>query len=129
MRAKLLQLWPTLCDPVDYSRPQSSIHGILQERILEWVAVPSTREFPDPEIKRVSLMSLALADGFFTTSITWEALETHVGTSISLLGGEQQESPGDSSEAGGGKPRGHTNDDYDPNSDPHPNPITLNTST
>ena len=68
MRAKLLQLWPTLCDPVDYSRPQSSIHGILQERILEWVAVPSTREFPDPEIKRVSLMSLALADGFFTTS-------------------------------------------------------------
>ena len=73
MRAKLLQLWPTLCDPVDYSRPQSSIHGILQERILEWVAVPSTREFPDPEIKRVSLMSLALADGFFTTSTTWEA--------------------------------------------------------
>ena len=67
MRAKLLQLCPTLCDPVDYSRPQSSVHGILQERILEWVAVPSTREFPDPEIERVSLMSLALADGFFTT--------------------------------------------------------------
>ena len=88
MRAKLLQLCPTLCDPVDYSRPQSSVHGILQERILEWVAVPSTREFPDPEIERVSLMSLALADGFFTTGIMWEALETLVGTSISLLGGE-----------------------------------------
>ena len=28
-----------------------------------------------------------------------------------------------------GKPRGHTEDDYDPNSDPHPNPIILNTST
>ena len=93
---------------MDCSLPGSSVHGILQERILEWVAVPSTREFPDPEIERVSLMSLALADGFFTTSITWEALETHVGTSISLLGGEQQGSPGDSSEAGGGKPRGHT---------------------
>ena len=32
------QLCPTLCDPVDYSPPGSSVHGILQARILEWVA-------------------------------------------------------------------------------------------
>ena len=34
---------PTLWDPMDYSPPASSVHGILQARILEWVAVPSSR--------------------------------------------------------------------------------------
>ena len=34
---------PILCDPMDYSRPESSVHGILQERILEWMAVPFSR--------------------------------------------------------------------------------------
>ena len=33
-----------LCDPMDCSLPGSSIHGILQARILEWVAMPSSRE-------------------------------------------------------------------------------------
>ena len=37
--AKLLQLCPTLCDPMDCSPPGSSVHGILQARILEWVAL------------------------------------------------------------------------------------------
>ena len=37
------QLCPTLCDPVDYSLPGSSLHRILQARILEWVAMPSSR--------------------------------------------------------------------------------------
>ena len=37
------QLCPTLCDPTGYSLPGSSIHGILQARILEWVAMPSSR--------------------------------------------------------------------------------------
>ena len=37
------QLCPTLCDPVDCSLPGSSIHGILQARILEWVAIPFSR--------------------------------------------------------------------------------------
>ena len=36
--AKLLQLCLTLCEPMDCSLPGSSVHGILQERILEWVA-------------------------------------------------------------------------------------------
>ena len=40
--AKLLQSCPTLCDPTDHSLPGSSVHGILQERILEWVAMPSS---------------------------------------------------------------------------------------
>ena len=37
--AKSLQLCPTLCDPIDGSPPGSSVHGILQARILKWVAV------------------------------------------------------------------------------------------
>ena len=39
MHAKLLQSCPTLCDPMDSSPPGSSVSGILQARILEWVAI------------------------------------------------------------------------------------------
>ena len=39
MRAKLLQLRPTLCNPMDCSPPGFSVHGILQARKLEWVAI------------------------------------------------------------------------------------------
>ena len=38
--ALVAQLCPTLCDLVDCSPPGSSVHGILQVRILEWVAIP-----------------------------------------------------------------------------------------
>ena len=37
------QSCPTLCDPMDYSPPDSSVHGILQARILEWAAVSFSR--------------------------------------------------------------------------------------
>ena len=37
--AKSLQLCPTLCNPIDGSPPSSSVPGILQARILEWVAI------------------------------------------------------------------------------------------
>ena len=37
MCAKLLQLCLTLCDPMDHSPPGSSVHGIVQARIMEWV--------------------------------------------------------------------------------------------
>ena len=43
IHAKLLQLCPTLCDPIDCSLPGSSVHGILQARTLELVAVLSSR--------------------------------------------------------------------------------------
>ena len=65
VRAKSLQLCPTLCDPMDCSPQGSSIHGIVQARILEWVTMPSSRRSPDPGIEPASLMSPALADGFF----------------------------------------------------------------
>ena len=41
--AKSLQLCPTLCDPMNHSPPGSSVHEILQARILEWIAMPSFR--------------------------------------------------------------------------------------
>ena len=53
--------------------PVSAIHGILQARTLEWVAMPSSRESSQPGIEPTSLMSPALAGGFVTTSATWEA--------------------------------------------------------
>ena len=43
VHAKPLQSCPNLCDPTDCSPPGSSVHGILQARILEWVAMPSSR--------------------------------------------------------------------------------------
>ena len=46
--AKLLQSCPTLCDPMDSSPAGSSVHGILLARILEWVAMPSSEDLPDP---------------------------------------------------------------------------------
>ena len=39
------------CDPVDHSPPGSSVHGILQERILEWVVIPPPGDLPDPGIE------------------------------------------------------------------------------
>ena len=46
--AKSLQLCPTLCNPMDYSLPESSVHGIFQARILEWVAISSPRGSSQP---------------------------------------------------------------------------------
>ena len=50
-----------------------SVHGILFAGVLEWVAISSSGDFPQPVIGPVSLRSPALADGFFATSATWEA--------------------------------------------------------
>ena len=75
MRAKSLQMCPTLWDPMDCSLPISSVQGILQARILEWVAISFSRGFSQPRDGTVSLKSPALASRFFTTSATWEAPE------------------------------------------------------
>ena len=64
---KSLHLCLTLCDPMDCSLPGFSVHGILQARILEWVAFLPPGELPNPGIEPASLTSPALAGGFFTT--------------------------------------------------------------
>ena len=56
--AKSLQLHLTLCDSMDFRPPGSSVHGILQAKILEWVTMPSSRGiFPtqgsNPHLLRV----------------------------------------------------------------------------
>ena len=48
LHAKSLQSCLTLCNPMDCSQPGSSVHGILQARILEWVAMPSSRGYCQP---------------------------------------------------------------------------------
>ena len=52
---------------MDYNPPGSSVHGILQARTLEWVAISSSRDLPDPGIKPTSLASPALAGRSFPT--------------------------------------------------------------
>ena len=52
--AKSLQSCPTLCDPIDGSPPGSPIPGILQARILEWVAMSPPGDLPDPGIELIS---------------------------------------------------------------------------
>ena len=66
--AKFLQLCPTLWDPMHQSPPGSSVHGIVQERILEWVTMPSTGDLPDPEIEPSSLRLLRWQVGSLPTA-------------------------------------------------------------
>ena len=56
-----------LCDPMDCSQSGSSVHGILQARILEWVAIPSPENLPnpgiEPEFPSLQAISLLLEPG------------------------------------------------------------------
>ena len=54
----------TLSDPRDCSLPVSSVHRVLQARILEWGAIPFSRDLPDPGIKPRSVS--CTAGRFFT---------------------------------------------------------------
>ena len=68
---KIAQLCLTLCDLMDYSPPGSSVHGILQARILKWIAVPffggSSQASDRTQVSHI-------AGGFFTSWATREAL-------------------------------------------------------
>ena len=85
MHAKSLQSCQTLRDQEFQSSPGSSGYSarLLQVRIPEWVTMPSSRDLPDQGIKSTSLRSSALADGFFTSSTTWETLKVKVKVSQS----------------------------------------------
>ena len=48
MKVLFTQSCPTLCDPMDCSLPSSSVYGILQARVLEWVAIPFFRGYSWP---------------------------------------------------------------------------------
>ena len=72
MCAKSHQSWLTLCDPLDCNPPDYSFHGILQERILEWVAVPFSRVSSQPRVW-THFISPALPGRFFTIRPTRKA--------------------------------------------------------
>ena len=67
VKVKATQLCPTLCNPMD-----CTVHGVLQARILEWVAFPFSRRSSQP--RDWTLVS-HIAGGFFTSWTTGEALE------------------------------------------------------
>ena len=52
----VIQSCLTLCNPIDCSLPGSSVHEILQARILEWVAIPFPGDLPDPRIEARSAL-------------------------------------------------------------------------
>ena len=82
MYAKLLQLSLTLYDPMDCSLAGSSVHGILQEGILEWLPCPPPGDLPDPGIKPASL---TLAGGFFFFFFTTSAPGKPPGKPVILI--------------------------------------------
>ena len=71
LRAKLLQSCLTFCDPVNCSLPGSSVHGILQARLLEWIAIPFCRE---SAWTRVQTQVSCISGRFFTSEPpgSWE---------------------------------------------------------
>ena len=70
----VIQWCPTLWDPMDCSPPGSSVHGILQASILEWVAIPSSRDSQPRDWTQIS----HIAGGFFTLWATREALIIYI---------------------------------------------------
>ena len=76
MCANLLQLCLIPCDAMDYSLSGSSVHGVIQVRILDWVAMSFSRGSSWPRHQTHISMSPALAGGFLITSISWEALSS-----------------------------------------------------
>ena len=70
--ARSLQLCLTLCNPMDCSLPGSSVRGILQARILGWVAIPFSRE--SSQTREWTWVSL-FAGRFFTI---WATREAHM---------------------------------------------------
>ena len=65
------KLCPTLWDPIDCSLPGSSVHGIFQARILEWVAISYSRESSQPR-DRTHRSCIGRRTFFLTTWATWE---------------------------------------------------------
>ena len=58
MKVKVARSCLILCNPMDCSLPGSSVHGILQARILEWVAIPFSREASPPRSPALQVDSL-----------------------------------------------------------------------
>ena len=69
LKVSVTQSCLTLCNAMDCSPPGSFVHRILQARILEWTAVPSSRGSPRPRDRTHISYSSCAAGGFFTTEL------------------------------------------------------------
>ena len=72
-----LQLCLTLCEPMDCSPPGSSVHGILQARILEWVALPSSRGSSPLRNRTHTSCDSCLKDRFFNAELPGKPSLSH----------------------------------------------------
>ena len=92
------QSCPTLCDPMDCSPPDSWVHGILQARILEGVALPSSRGSFRPRDRPQDRLSLTVgsipSDGPHQHDIRNRALEEPLRASLWASRDEEEASPG-----------------------------------
>ena len=75
---KLLQFCLTLCDPMDCSYQAPLSMGFSRQEYWSGLPCPPPGQISDPWIKPTFLMSPALAGGFFTSSITWEAQVSNI---------------------------------------------------
>ena len=73
--SQLLQLCPTLCNPMDCSPPGSSV-GLSQQEYWRELPCPPPGELPDAEIELTSAVAPALAGKFFTTEPPWKPIST-----------------------------------------------------
>ena len=92
MHAQSLQSCPTLCDPMDHSPPGSSVYGILQAKILDWVARPSSKGcLLQSTIKLTPVSSFPPIFGVFLLTVppwclhTSQPLSSTTSCSLSLL--------------------------------------------
>ena len=77
----IIQLCPTPCDPVDYSPPGSSLHGIFQARIPEWIALSSSRGSSWPSDQTWISCVSCTAEGLFTLWAIREARDSKMSAS------------------------------------------------
>ena len=75
VHAKSLQSCLTLCDPRDCSRQAPLPRGFSRKEHWRGLPCPPPGGLPDPGLEPASLMSAALAGGFFTASAAWEAVD------------------------------------------------------
>ena len=87
MCAKLLQSCPALCNAMIVANQAPLSMGFPRQGHWRGLPFPSPGDLPDPGITPMSFMSLALASGFLTTSMTWEA---QIGIQITTVFGKKK---------------------------------------
>ena len=77
------QSCPTLCDPMDYSPPGSSVHGILRQKYWSVLPCPPPGDLPNPGMKPASHVS-CIGRQILYRCATWEALHNHSVAKITM---------------------------------------------